>query len=391
MQKVLKRNYLKDNLSKIIISLVICFMVLCGFTSLNYAYASSSKVKLPISINLVPNYDEGVFSGVFSVTLTPTSIPGTGKTNEPLNIFAIPGRKTIDEIPVIDYQVDNLPAPCFKLVDTGISAEKFWNDNKSVTYNFNSSVFTKGEEYTIFAYYQFEDAECIHYFSELYYYTYLVPVPLPPDPVKEGYTFVGWYYDEDFTQPYIEGTPIYEDTQLYAKFEINKYTVTFNLNGGELVSGDLIQTVEYGNSAVAPVVTREGYNFVGWDKQFDNITGDITITAQWEIKTYTVTFYVDGVLYDTIVVEHGTWFFENPSVQKIMQTLSAIYTDKEKTTLMTNMVLSDDAELYVDVKSSLRDWLDFALWFQKYWIWLAVGVGVLAFVIIAVVIKVKRG
>ncbi|HEY8390529.1 MAG TPA: InlB B-repeat-containing protein [Clostridia bacterium] len=383
-----KKVKTKIHFGKIAFIFALCFVALCGFTVSSYAYASSSKVNAPISVTLTPNYDEGVIS----ITLTPTGSDYTRfRTAEPLNIFAISGHKTINEIPVIDYEVDDLPEPCFKLVDTGITATQFFDNNKAVTYSFDSSVLTEGEEYTIFAYYQFVDAECEHFFSELYYYTYLVPVPLPPDPVKEGYTFVGWYYDEEFTQPY-NGEPIYADTKLYAKFEINKYTVTFNLAGGEVIEGEAIQIVEYGNSAVAPTVTREGYRFIGWDKSFDNIKGDLIVTAQWERITYTVTFYVDGEVYDVITVYHGTVFIDNPSVQKIMQTLSAVYLNPEKTVLLSpTTVLDEDTVLYVDVDASLRKWLDIGLWFQKNWIWLAVGAGVLAFIVIVVIIKVKRG
>lgn len=348
-------------------------------------------------------------------------------------------------------------------------------------------------------------------------------LPLPTAPEKEGYTFVGWYYDEEYTQPYIDGTPIFEDTTLYAKYEINTYTVTyilngntyrtdtvtwnsyaqnyeisqtgytfsgwhtdaecknpynfnipvkshltlygrniinkytvtfdanggivksgnavqiveygksavapvveregytfkgwdkvfnnitndltvialweinkykvtFDANGGIIKSGDAVQIVEYGNSAIAPIVERIGYNFKGWDKSFSSITGDLTVTAQWEIITFKVTFIVDGVEYDTITIEYGTMFYENKSVQKILRTLSAVYSDAEKTALFSPMtVVNEDVILYADVKASLRNWLDFALWFQKNWIWLAIGAGVLAFVIIVVVIKVKGG
>lgn len=46
-------------------------------------------------------------------------------------------------------------------------------------------------------------------------------------PVKEGYTFTGWYYDEACTRPY-KGEPITSDVNLYAGFKINSYNVTFD-------------------------------------------------------------------------------------------------------------------------------------------------------------------
>ena len=60
------------------------------------------------------------------------------------------------------------------------------------------------------------------------------------------------------------------------------YTVTFDENGGTRTGGgDLMQTIEQGKAAVAPTLTRSGYTFNGWDKAFDDITADMTVTAQW--------------------------------------------------------------------------------------------------------------
>jgi hypothetical protein len=62
------------------------------------------------------------------------------------------------------------------------------------------------------------------------------------------------------------------------------YTVIFDLNGGTRTGGgELIQTIVAGGAATAPTVTRSGYTFSGWDKTFDHITSDITVTALWSI------------------------------------------------------------------------------------------------------------
>ncbi len=58
------------------------------------------------------------------------------------------------------------------------------------------------------------------------------------------------------------------------------YTVTFDLNGGELVSGETEQTVEEGAAATAPEA-RNGRLALSWDKDFSSITADTTVTAQW--------------------------------------------------------------------------------------------------------------
>ena len=60
------------------------------------------------------------------------------------------------------------------------------------------------------------------------------------------------------------------------------YTVTFNLGGGTRTGGGaLTQIVAEGDAAEAPTVTRSGYTLSKWDKAFDNVTSDLTVTAVW--------------------------------------------------------------------------------------------------------------
>lgn len=132
---------------------------------------------------------------------------------------------------------------------------------------------------------------------------------LPAEPEKEGYHFVGWYTDEAFTNPY-NSDYIYSDTNLYAKFEINICKVTFDSAGGSEIDGI---SVEW-NTAISPEAPEKtGYNFLGWYKSDgskfedgDLITRDTVLSARWQIKTFTVTFYVNGELYATVTVEYGS-------------------------------------------------------------------------------------
>ncbi|MDD6858003.1 MAG: InlB B-repeat-containing protein, partial [Lachnospiraceae bacterium] len=82
-------------------------------------------------------------------------------------------------------------------------------------------------------------------------------------PVKEGYTFAGWYGDKECTIPYDFSKGIKENTTIYAKWAINTYKVSFDTNGGSKVSG---QSVEWNKLAAKPETepVKEGYTFGGW-------------------------------------------------------------------------------------------------------------------------------
>ncbi len=69
------------------------------------------------------------------------------------------------------------------------------------------------------------------------------------------------------------------------------YTVTFDLDGkGTLDSGELLQSVMWGQAAVEPAVTANvDWYFAGWDLAFSNVTADLAVTAQY-LPTHTVTF-----------------------------------------------------------------------------------------------------
>ena len=87
----------------------------------------------------------------------------------------------------------------------------------------------------------------------------------------------------------------------------DKYNVTFESNGGTLESGKINQILKYEGTAVAPVFTRTGYTFIGWDKDFSSVDKNITITAQWKINQYTLTLiYEDGQPNKIIELDYNT-------------------------------------------------------------------------------------
>ena len=175
------------------------------------------------------------------------------------------------------------------------------------------------------------------------------PVTEPsPAPEEYGYTFGGWYKKQtcpddskfDFT------TSITDHITLYAKWEINKYTVTFDFNTGK-TSTPKTEEVEYGNPVSKPTEpTNTGYTFGGWytdkdctaGKEFNfdtKITRDITLYAKWTKNRYTVTFDVDGQtdLISPVSVEHGNGV-SKPDTSKITKegyTFDGWYTDANHT------------------------------------------------------------
>ncbi len=72
----------------------------------------------------------------------------------------------------------------------------------------------------------------------------------------------------------------------------NKIKVTFDLDGGTLVTGELVQEVTKADEIKIPEIVKEGYTFVGWDTTISTIKEDATIKALWEKNKFTVRFSV---------------------------------------------------------------------------------------------------
>ncbi len=99
-------------------------------------------------------------------------------------------------------------------------------------------------------------------------------------------------------------TNITSDVTITAQYTINSYTVTFYGYNNVVLS---TQTVDYGGSATAPTAPAvTGYTFTGWNGAYINITGNTSVYAVYTINTYTVTFYgYDNVVLSTQTVNYG--------------------------------------------------------------------------------------
>ena len=108
-----------------------------------------------------------------------------------------------------------------------------------------------------------------------------------------GCTFGGWNKADGTAWDYASDK-VTDNITLYAKWAANTYTITFDTAGGSEIAPI---TQDYGTVITAPKApTREGYTFIGWDKEIPTTmpAENMTVTAQWEINQYTITFDTNG-------------------------------------------------------------------------------------------------
>ena len=121
--------------------------------------------------------------------------------------------------------------------------------------------------------------------------------------IPEDYQIAGYYTTYSLNEEYTFGQAADKDTTIYVKLEEKPVQITYDLNGGNL-NGD-IEPVVYNDLKVGDNMRtpsdpkREGYTFKGWkDKDgkspSQQVTGDVTYTAQWSINKHSVTYKDDA-------------------------------------------------------------------------------------------------
>lgn len=124
---------------------------------------------------------------------------------------------------------------------------------------------------------------------------------IPPDePLREGYTFIGW--DSSYES-------ITSSIELRAVYHINTYTITFDTGIHPPI--DAI-TLDYGSTITIPsnpVIL--GYQFVGWysEPTFENTfsvsfmpASDITLYGKWDSITYSITYDLDSGAFESMAL-----------------------------------------------------------------------------------------
>ncbi|WP_165248167.1 InlB B-repeat-containing protein [Adlercreutzia sp. ZJ141] len=153
-------------------------------------------------------------------------------------------------------------------------------------------------------------------------YRYGAETPLPVSPLREGYTFAGWYDNESFTGDPVECITASDQgaKRFYAKWDITPCKITYHLGSGgagkpAFAAG--VDTAKYasyvpGQTFMLPTASDlvwEGYTFEGW---FDNEacegvpiaeiladdTGDKEFFAKWEKDVYVITYVTEGGVFE---------------------------------------------------------------------------------------------
>lgn len=130
-----------------------------------------------------------------------------------------------------------------------------------------------------------------------------------PIPSWIGHTFLGWYYNDSRVDD--DSTVILTSNHtLVAKWSINKYTISFNFDGG---TGDTTsKDIQYGSTyGDLPTATRVGHTFDGWYYNNNRVTPGTTmdvadnhiLVAKWRKNVYTVTFDYNGGTGTTLTMD----------------------------------------------------------------------------------------
>lgn len=187
-------------------------------------------------------------------------------------------------------------------------------------------------------------------------------VSVKPDETKIGYTFSGWKSSD---VAFESGTFIMpaNDVVIEGSFSANTYTVSFDANGGEGVMERQNFSYDEAQKLNSNAFVRTGYTFSGWKngsleytdgQNVSNLSAangdEITLTAQWKINSYTISFESNGgTPVDPINADYGS-VIEPPSNPMRDGYRFAGWSEKIPSTMPAdNMTIKANWESYLDL------------------------------------------
>ena len=128
---------------------------------------------------------------------------------------------------------------------------------------------------------------------------------------KTGYELSGFVDHNGKIYELGERFTLTEHMVLTSQWEAKTYTVTWTMNGQQVATTE----VKYGEAVEAPTFDLpEGFTFTGWNVPETMPAEDITLDATLAVKTYTVAWVADGETVETETVEHGAAPTKSPDV-----------------------------------------------------------------------------
>lgn len=126
-------------------------------------------------------------------------------------------------------------------------------------------------------------------------YAYGAAITAAEAPTKEGHTFSGWSE--------VPETMPAENITINGSFAVNSYTITYMVDGKVYQTDSLV----YGSKVEAiAILTKEGHTFSGWSGVPATMPAkNVTISGTFTVNTYTVTYMVDSEVYQTVIVAYG--------------------------------------------------------------------------------------
>lgn len=180
------------------------------------------------------------------------------------------------------------------------------------------------------------------------------------DATKAGYTFEGWYTESEFINQItgISGTT--GDLDLYAKFSLTSYAITYHADGGSY-SNPASYTID--DAVTFSTASKNGYAFDGWfsEPEFNNeitgitagSTGEVTLYAKFSAITYNLTYEADGGSHSNVLTYTVEDEVNFSAAAKEGYAFDGWYTESEFTNQITSITPGTTGDLTMFAKFSL--------------------------------------